>query len=209
MLVYEAKLQGTETQYRVIDKMIRTCLFVRNKCLRYLMDNRGVNGIDMNKYCKVIPDNPEFSWIKKLNLMARQAMSERVWQGISKFFYNCKNKTLLPYLRCYLSASALEQRSRGAEEQRNKNVIFLNKSITTPKEPDLQHKLSFMLVSDSQAGRGEAYALENYATTNIGMLQADQTVVFAEGGEVRPQGGRKSVLSSSPMSSEAPTKASA
>ncbi|MCL1467313.1 hypothetical protein [Argonema galeatum] len=34
----------------------------------------------------------------------------------------------LPYLLCYLS--------RGAEEQRNKNVICLNKSITTPKEPN-------------------------------------------------------------------------
>ncbi len=31
-------------------------------------------------------------------------------------------------------AESREQRSRGAEEQSHKNVIFLNKSITTPKE---------------------------------------------------------------------------
>ena len=93
MLVYQAKLPGTEAQYRVSDEMILTDLFVCNKCLRYWMDNRGVNGIDLNKYDKAIADNPEFPWVKKLNLMARQAMSERVWQGISKLFFNCNNKT--------------------------------------------------------------------------------------------------------------------
>ncbi|WP_338022946.1 hypothetical protein [Argonema galeatum] len=40
MLVYEAKLKGTETQYRIINEMLRTGLFVRNKALRYWMDNR-------------------------------------------------------------------------------------------------------------------------------------------------------------------------
>ena len=92
MLVYSAKLKGTEAQYRILDEMLRTGLFVRNKVLRYWMDNPGVNGMDLNKYCKVLADNPEFPWVKKLNSMARQAMAERAWIGISKFFDNCKKK---------------------------------------------------------------------------------------------------------------------
>jgi len=92
MLVYEAKLKGTEAQYRIIDEMLRTGLFVRNKELRYWMDNPGVNGMDLNKYCKVLADNPEFPWVKKLNSMARQAMAERAWLAIVQFFDNCKQK---------------------------------------------------------------------------------------------------------------------
>ncbi|MCL1475673.1 transposase [Argonema antarcticum] len=106
MLVYQAKLQETEAQYRVIDEMIRTGLFVRNKCLRYWMDNRGVNGMVPNKYCKFIADNHEFPWVKKLNSMARQAMSERVWQVLSNFCSNCKNKT--PGLKGYLKFKKLQ-----------------------------------------------------------------------------------------------------
>ncbi|MCL1468035.1 transposase, partial [Argonema galeatum A003/A1] len=92
MLVYEAKLKGTEAQYHILDEMLRTGLFVRNKALRYWMDNPGVNGMDLNKYCKVLADNPEFPWVKKLNSMARQAMAERAWFAISRFFDNCKQK---------------------------------------------------------------------------------------------------------------------
>ncbi len=44
MQVREAKLlNGTEGQYQALDSAIRTAQFVRNKCLRYWMDNKGVN----------------------------------------------------------------------------------------------------------------------------------------------------------------------
>ena len=39
MLVLEAKLKGKTQQYTLIDEAIRTALFVRNKALRYWMDN--------------------------------------------------------------------------------------------------------------------------------------------------------------------------
>lgn len=92
MIVFEAKLQGTSNQYRVIDEMIRTGRFVRNSCLRYWMDNRGVGRLDLNKYCKVLSDNiVEFPWVSKLNSMARQAMAERAWSAIARFFDNCRN----------------------------------------------------------------------------------------------------------------------
>jgi putative transposase len=44
MLVFEAKLRGTDEQYAILDEMIRTARFVRNSCLRYWMDNKGSIG---------------------------------------------------------------------------------------------------------------------------------------------------------------------
>ena len=41
MRVMEAKLlNGTAEQYLALDESIRTAQFVRNKCVRYWMDNR-------------------------------------------------------------------------------------------------------------------------------------------------------------------------
>lgn len=60
MLVFEAKLRGTNKQYKLLDEAIRTARFVRNSCLRYWMDNKGVNKYDLNKYCKVLRDT--FDW---------------------------------------------------------------------------------------------------------------------------------------------------
>lgn len=65
MLVFEAKLRGRDEQYRVLDEAILSARFVRNKCLRYWMDNKGVNGYDLNKYCAVLAR--EFEWANKLN----------------------------------------------------------------------------------------------------------------------------------------------
>lgn len=77
MLVFEAKLEGTKEQYEILDEMIRTARFIRNKCLRYGMDNKGVNGYDLNKYCKILAK--EFPFVEKLNSMARQSSAEKSW----------------------------------------------------------------------------------------------------------------------------------
>jgi putative transposase len=89
MLVYEAKLEGKLLQYRRLDEAIRTGLFIRNSCLRYWLDGHGKSRHDLNRYCKVLADNPEFPWAKKLNSMARQAMAERAWSAIYRFYENC------------------------------------------------------------------------------------------------------------------------
>jgi putative transposase len=91
MLVLEAKLKGKSEQYQVLDEAIRTANFIRNKALRYWMDNRGVKQFDLNKYCAVLAQ--EFEWAKKLNSMARQASAERAWFAISRFFENCKKQS--------------------------------------------------------------------------------------------------------------------
>jgi putative transposase len=90
MLVFEAKLRGTDEQYVILDEMIRTARFVKNSCLRYWMDNKGVNKYDLNKYCKVLRE--QFEWCKKLSAQACQASAERAWSAIARFFDNCKKK---------------------------------------------------------------------------------------------------------------------
>ncbi len=73
MLVYEFKLKGNKHQYQAIDETIRTGQFIRNKALRYWMDaprEQKVNRFALNKYTKVLADDPEFPWVSKLNSMA-------------------------------------------------------------------------------------------------------------------------------------------
>lgn len=90
MLVFEAKLRGTDKQYAILDEMIRTARFVRNSCLRYWMDNKGVNKYDLNKYCRVLRE--QFEWCNKLSAQACQASAERAWSAIARFFDNCKKQ---------------------------------------------------------------------------------------------------------------------
>ncbi len=88
MIVLEFKLKGKAQQYRIIDEMIRTAQFVRNKALRYWSDNQGVKLSDLYKQCAVMAH--EFEWAGKLNSMARQASAERAIFAIQRFFANCQ-----------------------------------------------------------------------------------------------------------------------
>jgi putative transposase len=85
MLVFESKLEGNESQYRILDEILRTARFLKNKCLRHWIDNRGVSRLDLHKYCKILADDSNFIGIKKLNLMALQAMAERACSAIMRF----------------------------------------------------------------------------------------------------------------------------
>ncbi len=90
MLVFEAKLEGAKEQYERLDEAIRTARFVRNSCLRYWIDNKGVGRYELSAYCAVLAK--EFPWAKKLNSMARQASAERAWSAMARFYDNCKKK---------------------------------------------------------------------------------------------------------------------
>ena len=90
MIVLEFKLKGKPQQYRVVDEMIRTAQFVRNKALRYWIDNQAVKLSDLYKQCAIMAH--EFEWARKLNSMARQASAERAIFAIQRFFANCKAK---------------------------------------------------------------------------------------------------------------------
>ncbi len=90
MIVLEYKIKAKPHQYKAIDEAIRTGQFVRNKALRYWMDNKGVNKYDLNKYCRVLAK--EYSFAASLNSTARQSSAERAWSSIARFFDNCKKK---------------------------------------------------------------------------------------------------------------------
>ncbi len=90
MIVLEFKLKGKVEQWRIVDEAIRTAQFVRNKCLRFWMDNQGVKPYDLNKYCAVLAQ--EFSNACKLNSQARQSAAERAAFSIQRFFAKCKAK---------------------------------------------------------------------------------------------------------------------
>ena len=97
MIVIETKLKGTNEQYERLDEAIRTSQFVRNSCIRYWIDNRGVGKGDLSKLCAQLAK--EFEWANKLNSMARQASAERAWQSINRFYSNCKK--LIPGKKGY------------------------------------------------------------------------------------------------------------
>ncbi len=90
MLVLESKLYGKVEQFQVIDEMIRTAQFIRNRCIRHWMDNKGVGQYNLSALTKDLAK--EFPWCGKLNSSARQACAERAWASIKRFYNNCRKK---------------------------------------------------------------------------------------------------------------------
>jgi len=90
MLVYEYKVVGTPKQYAAIDEAIKIIQFIRNKCLRKWMDERGVSNNDLQCYCAVLAK--EYLFASSLNSQARQVAADRAWSAIQRFYDNCREK---------------------------------------------------------------------------------------------------------------------
>jgi putative transposase len=90
MLTYEYKLNGSKAQYAAIDEAIRVVQFIRNKCLRLWMDERGIDKNDLQCSCAVVAR--EYPFAARLNSQARQASADRAWTALNRFFENCKAK---------------------------------------------------------------------------------------------------------------------
>src|ERR687885_238965 len=90
MIVLEFKAQGKTIQYAAIDEAIRTAQFVRNKCIRYWMDNRGIGQKEIYRYNTAL--RAEFPFVKTLNSHACQASVERAYNSIPRFYGNCKRQ---------------------------------------------------------------------------------------------------------------------
>ncbi|NEP35782.1 MULTISPECIES: transposase [unclassified Moorena] len=90
MLVMEFKAVLKEPQKVAINEAIRTARFVRNKVLRFWMDNRGVGKKELYRYNTQLRE--EFEFVKHLNSHACQASVENVERSIKRFFDNCKKK---------------------------------------------------------------------------------------------------------------------
>ena len=89
MLVLEYKAVVKKSQATAINEAIRTTQFVRNKVLRYWMDNRGVGKKQLYQYNTQL--RAEYKFVKDLNSHACQASVENVERAINRFFDNCKN----------------------------------------------------------------------------------------------------------------------
>ena len=90
MLVFEFRAYAKSTQFVAIDEAIRATQFIRNKCIRYWMENPKVSKYDLNKQCAILA--AQFPFANNLNSMARQSAAERAWAAISRFYDNCKKK---------------------------------------------------------------------------------------------------------------------
>jgi putative transposase len=88
MIVLEFKVQGKTTQYAAIDEAIRTAQFVRNKCIRFWMDNRGVGQKELYRHNTKL--RAEFPNVRALNSHACQVAVERAYSAIARFYSNCK-----------------------------------------------------------------------------------------------------------------------
>ncbi len=89
MLIYEYKLAGSKKQYAAIAEAVRIVQFIRNKCLRLWMDERGISKTDLQVYCAVLAK--DYFFASRLNSQARQASADRAWFAIARFYENCKN----------------------------------------------------------------------------------------------------------------------
>ncbi|NEP10809.1 MAG: IS200/IS605 family element transposase accessory protein TnpB [Symploca sp. SIO2C1] len=90
MLVLEYKAVVKPNQVKAIDEAIRTSQFVRNKVLRYWMDNHGIGKKELYQYNTQL--RAQFWFVKHLNSHACQASVENVERAIHRFFDNCKKK---------------------------------------------------------------------------------------------------------------------
>ena len=190
MLVLEFKVKGKPHQYAAIDEAIRTAQFVRNKALRYWMDNRGVNKYDLSKYCRVLAR--EYDFANELNSMARQASAERAWSAISRFFENCRQQ--IPgkkgYPRFKKNSRSVEYKTSGWKLLDPKHIVFTDKKgigrlklIGTWDARVLQHRTN----QTGSAGSQSRWLLRSVLRQSRGSRRT-QTVRKYRGFRCRTQG---------------------
>ncbi|MFB8789433.1 MAG: transposase [Potamolinea sp.] len=125
MLVFEAKLEGAKEQYERLDEAIRTARFVRNSCIRYWMDNKGIGKYELSAYCAVL--GKEFPNACKLNSQARQASAERAWSAIARFYDNCKKgkpgKKGFPRFKKHQTHGSVEYKTTGWKLSEDRRTI--------------------------------------------------------------------------------------
>jgi putative transposase len=126
MIILEFKAKGKITQYAAIDEAIRTAQFVRNKCIRHWMHNRGVGQKELYRYNTAL--RAEFSFVNALNSHACQVAVERAYSAIARFYSNCKKS--IPgkkgYPKFKKNCRSVEYKTSGwklSEDRRSINFI--------------------------------------------------------------------------------------
>src|SRR4028118_753182 len=92
MIVLEFKAKGKTTQYTAIDEAIRTAQFVRNKAIRFWMDNRGTGQKELYRYNTKL--RADFPFVNALNSHACQVAIEWAYSSIARFYDNCRKSVL-------------------------------------------------------------------------------------------------------------------
>src|SRR5690242_14337704 len=90
MLILDYKLRVTASQHAAINEAIRTTQFIRNKCVRKWMDERGIGDNDLQVYCAQLAR--EYPFAARLNSQARQTSADRAWLSVARFYKNCREK---------------------------------------------------------------------------------------------------------------------
>ncbi|HEY9876067.1 MAG TPA: transposase [Candidatus Obscuribacterales bacterium] len=128
MIVLEFKANGKTIQYSAIDEAIKTAQFVRNKAIRYWMDNKGVGQKELYRLSKTL--RGEFPFAKALNSSACQASIERAYNSISRFYDNCKKS--IPGKKGYpqfkKNCRSVEYKTSGwVLSETRKQIVFTDK----------------------------------------------------------------------------------
>jgi putative transposase len=128
MIVLEFKAQGKTTQYSAVDEAIKTAQFVRNKCIRHWIDNRGVGQKELYRLSKALRE--EFPFVKALNSSACQASVERAYSSIARFYDNCKKSIggKKGYPKFKKNCRSVEYKTSGwSLSQNRKQITFTDK----------------------------------------------------------------------------------
>ncbi len=90
LFVLEFKVKPLPAQVQAINETLRTSQFVRNKVLRYWMDNLGVGKLELFRYNTRL--RKEFKFVSDLNSHACQTAVERALKAINRFYHNCRQQ---------------------------------------------------------------------------------------------------------------------
>ena len=128
MIVLEFKVKGKTTQYAAIGEAIRTAQFVRNRCIRYWMDNRGVGQKELYRHNTTL--RAEFPFVNALNSHACQVAVERAYSAIARFYSNCKKSISgkKGYPKFKKNCRSVEYKTSGWKLSENrKQMTFIDK----------------------------------------------------------------------------------
>ena len=128
MFIYEFKVNPKPTQISAINEAIRTTQFVRNKVLRFWMDNRGVGKTEMFRHNTLL--RKEFKFVEDLNSHACQTAVERALKSVNRFYDNCKKqvKGKKGYPKFKKNTRSVEYKVSGWKLSENrKHITFTDK----------------------------------------------------------------------------------
>ena len=128
MIVLEFKAKGKTTQYNAIDEAIRTAQFVRNKCLRFWKDNRGVGQKELYRHNTAL--RSEYPFVKALNSHACQVAVEWAYSAIARFYENCRQSISgkKGYPKFKKNCRSVEYKTSGwSLSQNRKQITFTDK----------------------------------------------------------------------------------